>query len=78
MGHSYGGPVVARMAIDYPDRVAGLVLLASSADPEPQWVKPIQRFAKWPVIKWLVPGFTYSTNEEILALQQSLAEADNL
>ena len=27
LGHSFGGPVIARMAIDFPHSVAGLILL---------------------------------------------------
>ena len=40
MGHSYGGPVIAHTAMEYPDLVAGLVFVASTGDPElsgPRW-----------------------------------------
>ena len=40
MGHSYGGPVIARTAMDYPELVAGLIFVATTADPEfsgPRW-----------------------------------------
>jgi len=33
IGHSLGGPVVARMAADYPDFVKGLVLVAPGISP---------------------------------------------
>ena len=33
VGHSYGGPVALRVAAMYPERVAGLVLVASASDP---------------------------------------------
>ena len=40
MGHSYGGPVIARTAMDYPQLVAGLIFVATTADPQfsgPRW-----------------------------------------
>ncbi len=33
VGHSYGGPVALRVAAMYPERVAGVVLVASASDP---------------------------------------------
>lgn len=71
-GHSFGGPVAARIAMLYPERVSGLVLLAGSSDPDLQVDKYIQHVARWPVIRWLVPPFAYSTNEEIFALKNEL------
>ncbi len=33
VGHSLGGPVIARVAADYPERVGGLLVLAGNLDP---------------------------------------------
>ncbi len=33
VGHSLGGPIAARVAADYPDRVSGIVIVAGSLDP---------------------------------------------
>lgn len=73
VGHSYGGPVVARLAADYPDKVAALVILAGSMDPALEKTLFIQKLAHNPFLSWLVPPFAYSTNEEILALPQELS-----
>ena len=40
MGHSYGGPVIARTAMNYSELIAGLVFVATTGDPElsgPRW-----------------------------------------
>ena len=34
VGHSYGGPVAAAIAMFYPEKVAGLVMLAPALDPD--------------------------------------------
>lgn len=75
MGHSYGGPVVARMAMDYPDKISAVLILAGSVDPALEETKWIQHVAKWPIIRWLVPPFAYSSNEEIIGLKQGLEDA---
>jgi len=71
-GHSYGGPVVVRFAIDYPEQTAGLLLLAASVDPklEPDtWWMPV---VDNPPICWLTPKSMYTSNREIIALKKEL------
>ena len=34
MGHSYGGPVIARTATNYSELIAGLIVVATTSDPE--------------------------------------------
>ena len=46
VGHSFGGPVIARFAMDYPDLVGGLILIAASIDPELETVKWYQKAAE--------------------------------
>ena len=44
LGHSFGGPVIARIAMDHSDLVSGLVFAAASVDPELETVYWYQHF----------------------------------
>lgn len=72
VGHSFGGPVIAKMAMDFPDLVEGLVIVAGSIDPslEPNewWRKPLN----WPIIRWFLPDALRVCNQEILPLEGEL------
>lgn len=72
VGHSFGGPVIAKMAMEFPDLVTGLVIVAGSIDPnlEPNewWRKPLN----WPIIRWLLPDALRVCNQEILPLEGEL------
>ncbi len=72
LGHSFGGPVIARMAMDYPNLVDGLVIVAGSVSPElePQewWRKPLN----WSFIRWILPSSFRVCNQEILPLKEEL------
>lgn len=72
MGHSYGGPVAVQLALDYPQQVKALVLVAASVDPDLEQVKFIQKIARWPLVRNLIPNALYVCNEEILALKEEL------
>ena len=71
-GHSFGGPVIARAAMDFPELVDGLVIVAGSIDPalEPRdwWQVPLD----WPVVRWLLPPAAKVCNQEILSLPAEL------
>lgn len=74
VGHSLGGPVVARIAMDYPGLVDGLVMVAPSIDPdlEPvEWYRPVMAT---PPVRWLLPRSMKASNEEIYKLDEELRE----
>lgn len=72
VGHSLGGPVIARLAIDYPEMVDGLVFLSASVDPELEPNEWYRHALRLPVINLLVPTSFYVSNEEILPLKGEL------
>lgn len=74
IGHSYGGPVIAKMAIDFPDQIGGLIFVASSVDPDLEMTKWYQSFAAtWP-LRLLIPTSLRVCNEEIMALKPELIQ----
>jgi len=72
VGHSLGGPVVSRAAMDFPERIDGVVIVAGSIDPEQERVKTIQKIGKFPLIRWMVPKALDVCNMEILPLKKEL------
>ncbi|HRI80562.1 MAG TPA: alpha/beta hydrolase [Cyclobacteriaceae bacterium] len=72
VGHSLGGPLIARLAMDYPDLVDGLVMVAPSIDPnlEPhEWYRaPLST----PFLRWLLPRSLRASNDEIYKLKPEL------
>ena len=77
VGHSYGGAVIPRVAIDYPDLVDGLVIVAGSVDPDLEKTKWYQILVHYKILSWILPKNIFSTNEEILALKNELVEMSN-
>jgi pimeloyl-ACP methyl ester carboxylesterase len=73
-GHSYGGPVVVKAAIDEPDLVDGVIIVAGSVDPDLEKTKWYQIPVHYKILSWILPRDIYATNEEILALKNELEE----
>ncbi len=72
VGHSYGGPLAARLIMDYPDKFAGMILLASSIDPDLEFLYWYNHFVEWPFVKWMIPDPLLQSNREILPLKNEL------
>lgn len=72
VGHSLGGPVIVRFAMDYPERTAMLVIVAGSVDPDleehPWWQAAIDP----PPLRWLIPKSLWTSNREIISLEDEL------
>jgi len=73
VGHSLGGPLIARMAIDYPDLVDGLIIVAGSIDPA---LEPDETWFRAPLatpfLSWILPRSFRASNEEIYHLKPEL------
>jgi pimeloyl-ACP methyl ester carboxylesterase len=71
VGHSLGGPIAARLAMDHPERVSGLLLLAASIAPEleaPRWYNRLAAALPW------LPRDLRTSNDELLPLADELRE----
>lgn len=75
VGHSLGGPLIARMAIDYPQLVDGLIIVAGSIDPE---LEPNEIWFRAPLatpfLSWILPRSFRASNEEIYHLKPELED----
>jgi len=71
MGHSYGGPVIARTAMNYSELIAGLVFVATTGDPKlsgPRWYN---RFAV-ALPRFVLGASLKGANAEIMPLRPQL------
>ena len=72
IGHSLGGPVIARAAVDYPERVGGLVILSGSFDPSLEKISWYQRLANFAFIPYMIPRALRNSNRELYPLKDEL------
>lgn len=78
IGHSLGGPIIARMAMDTAKKIHGLFIVAGSVDPELEpkepWRKPLN--SKW--LRWMMPRSFRVSNQEILPAKEELQRIEPL
>lgn len=66
-GSSYGGTVAARIAMDYPDLVDGLLLQSASMMPGKEKTFLFTHITKYWPFRWLIPGSIHVANMEKLS-----------
>jgi len=73
VGHSLGGPVIVRMAMDDQPLIDGLVIVAGSIDPE---LEPHEAWFRAPLttpfLRWIIPRSFRASNLEIYKLKPEL------
>lgn len=72
VGHSLGGPIAAHLAMDAPDLVGALIIIAGSDDPAQEGTTWYQFLGRLPVIHWLVPSDLAEADKEIIPLKSEL------
>ncbi|NUM54878.1 MAG: alpha/beta hydrolase [Candidatus Hydrogenedentes bacterium] len=73
VGHSLGGTIICQAAIDYPDRVGGLVILAGALAPQLETVHWYQRAADFAFMPSLLPRDLTTSNRELMPLKAELS-----
>ena len=71
-GSSYGGTVAARLAMDYPELVDGVLLQSASLKPGAETTFDISYPTNHWSLAWLVPGSLRTANAEKLSHRQQL------
>lgn len=81
IGHSYGAPIAAKIAMTYPDKVGGIILVGAAIDPEYEKFFTIAELAGIPLIQKILPASfrvayeeKYSHVEELKAMQNGWKE----
>lgn len=72
VGHSLGGPIAARLAMDRPDLVAGLLLVAPSIDPGEERHRWYNVAGATLVVQWFLPVDWTISNRELWPLKKEL------
>ena len=72
VGHSYGAPIALQAALQYPERVAGVLLVGGAVDPALEEVHFLQAIGEaFPFVHFL-PAMIRLTNRELLTLRADL------
>lgn len=72
VGHSLGGPMLARMAIDYPELIDNLIFVAPSIDPTLEPARWYRYILDSVFIRYIIPRSFRASNLEILYLKEDL------
>jgi len=76
VGHSYGVPVIGRLAADYPDLVDGAVLVAGPVSPEHAKRRWYQSLAATGLAQVVIPQSLKVANLEMLSLEEELKKME--
>lgn len=65
VGHSFGGPIIVRAALDHPELVGGLVIAAGDLDPGLEEWRWYNRLADTWLVRLVIPGAMARSNDEL-------------
>lgn len=72
IGHSLGGPVVVKMAADYPESFSHIVVLAGAVDPKAETPELWRGIILKKPLRYLIPGALRPSNDELWWLKKDL------
>jgi pimeloyl-ACP methyl ester carboxylesterase len=73
IGHSLGGPVVAKLATEHPDWYQHLVILSGSVDPSAETPEKWRSVLELVPLRYLIPGALRPSNDELWYFKRDLA-----
>ncbi len=74
VGHSYGGPIVGKCAMDLPEKLSAVVMLAPLNDPESEPVFWYAHPGRWKATRWMLPEALKVTADEKFSHAAALEE----
>ncbi len=72
VGHSLGGPVITKLAVENPALFSNLVILAGALDPAAEKSEKWRTILKKPPFRYLLPGALRPSNDELWWLKKDL------
>ncbi len=72
IGHSLGGPLVARLGSDYPNLAQNIVILAGAVDPKAETPEKWRPVLMSKPLRYLIPGALRPSNDELWWLKDDL------
>lgn len=76
VGHSYGGPIAANMAL-ISDKVKGVLMIAPAIDPEHEKIFAIAHLGTWKALRWLIPKAWLVATDEKFSHANELKKIQN-
>lgn len=76
VGHSLGGPMVVKLAVDHPSWYKHVVILAGSLDPQAENPEKWRTVIKAVPLRYLIPGALRPSNDELWWLKKDLVELE--
>lgn len=64
VGHSYGGPIIAKCAVEHPQRLGGIVMLAPVNDPDSEPIFWVAHLTQWKIFRWMLSGGNIVSGDE--------------
>ena len=74
VGASYGAPIACRLAMDYPQLINGIVLIAPPLAPGQEKIFWFTPFIENPLLHWIVPRMLQSANLEKIHHKEELTK----
>jgi len=76
-GHSFGGPIVAKVMMDYPEVAETGIMLAPAVDPGNEKIISVAYLTKWKATRWMFSGAIKVSSDEKFSHVEALRKIEN-